>query len=64
MKDINIIDSEGLKELDKLRNNGLIKQSQIRSHAILLLNNGKSKKEIAEIFDVSSSPELHHYLKR
>ncbi len=54
MKDINIIDPEVLKELDELKKNGLSKQSRMRSHAILLLNSGKSKKEIAEIFDVTN----------
>ncbi len=51
---IRLIDQEVLKELDKLRKNGLSKQARTRSHAILLLNNNKSKNEIAEIFDVTN----------
>ena len=43
MKDINTIEQEILERLDELRKNGLSKQSRIRSHAILLLNGGKSK---------------------
>ncbi len=54
MKDNNTIDQEILKELAELRKNGLSKQSRTRSHAILLLNSGKSKNEIAEIFDVTN----------
>jgi len=39
MKVINTIEQEILERLE----NGLSKQSRIRSHAILLLNGGKSK---------------------
>ena len=50
MKVINTIEQEILERLE----NGLSKQSRIRSHAILLLNGGKSKNQITEIFDVTN----------
>jgi len=51
----NIIKNEEVEEqLKELRKRGLSKQSRTRSHAILLLNSGKNRKEIAEIFDVTS----------
>lgn len=53
METINITDERILKKLEELRQHGLSKQERTRSHAILLLNNGKNKNEIAEIFNVT-----------
>ena len=48
-----IKEEEILKELSYIKNNGLTKQERHRAHALLLLNAGKSKNELAEIFEVS-----------
>ncbi len=48
-----IIDKEILKKLSELKNYGKCKKERTHSHAILLLNGGKDKKEVAEIFEVS-----------
>ena len=41
-----------LKKLTKLKNSQC-KKERIHSHALLLLNNGRDIKEVAEIFDVT-----------
>ena len=41
-----------LKKLKKLKNSQC-KKERIHSHALLLLNNGRDIKEVAEIFDVT-----------
>jgi len=48
-----IIDKEILKKLSELKSYGKSKKERVHSHAILLLNAGKDKKEVAEIFGVS-----------
>ena len=52
MKKITITDQMVLEELAELKKDGKNQQERSRSHAIILSNNGKSIKEIAEIFDV------------
>ena len=51
---INITDENILKKLDELRKYGSTKQERTRSHALLLLNNGKSKNEVANIISVTN----------
>ena len=48
-----IREEEILKELSYIKNYGATKQERHRAHALLLLNSGKSKNELAEIFEVS-----------
>jgi transposase len=48
-----ITDKQILKQLTEYKNNGQTKQERARAHAILLSNNGKTAKEIAEIFAVT-----------
>jgi transposase len=48
-----IIKEEILDRLSSIRDNGTTKQERHRAHALLLLNTGKSKNELAEIFEVS-----------
>ena len=57
-----ITDQEILDKLAKLKKHGASKQERIRSHAILFLNNGKSKNEIAEIFDVTNRT-IYHWIE-
>lgn len=51
---ISITDERVLKKLEELRKNGSTKQKRTRSHALLLLNNGKNKNEVAEIINVTN----------
>ena len=51
---ISITDENILKKLDALRKYGSTKQERTRSHALLLLNNGKSKNEVANIISVTN----------
>ena len=48
-----ITDEKIIKELIQIKNHGKTKQERMRSHAILLSNDGKTSKELAEIFFVS-----------
>lgn len=48
-----ITDEKIIKELIQIKNHGKTKQERVRSHAILLSNDGKTSKELAEIFFVS-----------
>ena len=48
-----MIKEEILNKLSYIKNNGATKQERHRAHALLLLNTGKSKNELAEIFEVS-----------
>jgi len=48
-----IADEQIIKELTQLKNHGKTKQERVRSHAILLSNDGKTSNELAEIFSVS-----------
>ena len=48
-----ITDEQIINILTRLKNHGETKQERIRSHAILLSHQGKTSKELAEIFSVS-----------
>lgn len=48
-----IEDKDIIKRLLEISKNGKSKQERVRSHAIILSNEGKKSHEIAEIFDVS-----------
>jgi len=48
-----MIKEEILKKLSSIKDSGATKQERHRAHALLLLNTGKSKNELAEIFEVS-----------
>jgi len=48
-----ITDKEIIKQLILKKNHGETKQERVRSHAILLSNDGKKVKELVEIFSVS-----------
>ncbi len=48
-----IIEKEILNKLSYIKNSGETIQERHRAHALLLLNKGKSKNELAEIFEVS-----------
>jgi transposase len=48
-----ITDQHIINTLTRLKNHGETKQERIRSHAILLSHQGKTSKELAEIFSVS-----------
>ncbi len=54
MKKTIITNQEILDKLTEIKKCGESKQESTRSHAILLLNKGKSKNEVAEIFDVTN----------
>lgn len=48
-----IKEEEILNQLRSIKNSGATKQERHRAHALLLLNIGKNKNELAEIFEVS-----------
>ncbi len=48
-----ITDTQIIEQLTHLKNHGKTKQERVRSHAILLSNDGKTAKELAEIFSVA-----------
>jgi len=48
-----ITDTEILEKLKEVKNNGKTKQERQRAHALLLSNEGMTKKDIATIFGVS-----------
>ena len=61
MKKIEIKAQDTLKELRRLKKQGTSQQQRVRSHAILLSNNGKELNEIAEIFDVTERTVYHWF---
>lgn len=54
-------DEQIIEQLTLLKDHGRSKQERIRSHAILLSNNGKTTKELSEIFSVSQRTIFHWF---
>ena len=53
VQSMKITDTQIIEQLTYLKNHGRTRQERARSHAILLSNDGKTTKELAEIFSVA-----------